>query len=475
MQYHCAGSGWFARNASLVTLNKVLGQPSAANVEKLFLAQISEVVTDGLNPPNHAAAEQLLEPLIGDVVQSESLGTFGAPSNPPAFLLAVKLNGTRAQSWRDSLNKALGKAGEKLATGGFERWRWNTGRVPEFWLASAGDWLFFGQSSEYLPLLAQYVDQVKQQGRPVPPLNSDWLEASVDLANMGSILPQTLLLLKPARIKLNVSGEGDNLRTRAQFVYPESIDWTPASWQIPKELVRSPLTSFTAAQDTGAFLKMNAAFSQFEANPLTNQFYAWGLRGLPFLTYMAWPARNSTNALEFDAPLAEKMFNSELKNLNGTELQWFPAQKALVLANLRVIGPVLEPLQSSGQDFLVLSLLSRSPPFNPAPSSLWSQLSGRTNLVYYDWESTGPRLRQWQILGRMLLLPSRVPTPHLMKFRTVAKLFEDLAQLTGNTVTEITRTAPNELEAVRTGPLGLTGIEMFLLADWLVGWSDHGG
>lgn len=62
-----------------------------------------------------------------------------------------------------------------------------------------------------------------------------------------------------------------------------------------------------------------------------------------------------------------------------------------------------------------------------------------------------------------------------MKFRTVAKLFEDLAQLTGNTVTEITRTAPNELEAVRTGPLGLTGIEMFLLADWLVGWSDHGG
>jgi hypothetical protein len=43
----------------------------------------------------------------------------------------------------------------------------------------------------------------------------------------------------------------------------------------------------------------------------------------------------------------------------------------------------------------------------------------------------------------------------------------ELAGLAGNTVTEITRTAPNELSVVRNGPVGFTGIELFLLSDWL--------
>ena len=39
--------------------------------------------------------------------------------------------------------------------------------------------------------------------------------------------------------------------------------------------------------------------------------------------------------------------------------------------------------------------------------------------------------------------------------------------LAGETVTEITRSAPNELSLVRHGPMGFTGIELFLLSDWL--------
>jgi hypothetical protein len=37
----------------------------------------------------------------------------------------------------------------------------------------------------------------------------------------------------------------------------------------------------------------------------------------------------------------------------------------------------------------------------------------------------------------------------------------------GNCGTEITLTAPNELTLVRNGPVGLTGFEMNLLAQWL--------
>jgi hypothetical protein len=43
----------------------------------------------------------------------------------------------------------------------------------------------------------------------------------------------------------------------------------------------------------------------------------------------------------------------------------------------------------------------------------------------------------------------------------------DLGPWIGKTTTEITRTAPNELSVVRNAPVGFTGIELFLLSDWL--------
>jgi hypothetical protein len=42
-----------------------------------------------------------------------------------------------------------------------------------------------------------------------------------------------------------------------------------------------------------------------------------------------------------------------------------------------------------------------------------------------------------------------------------------LAPLAGNTVTEITSVAPNELSVTRKAPVGLTAVELVLLADWL--------
>jgi hypothetical protein len=42
-----------------------------------------------------------------------------------------------------------------------------------------------------------------------------------------------------------------------------------------------------------------------------------------------------------------------------------------------------------------------------------------------------------------------------------------LEPLAGNTVTEITRVAPNELSVTRKAAIGLTALELVLLADWI--------
>ena len=468
-QYHCAGSARLTGNTNLSTLQKALALPSAVAVQKLALARISGMLADGLNFGTNASAASLIEPLLSDVLETESLGIFsGTATNSLNFVLALQLDAKRAQLWQDNLGKALGGAGEKFTSEEFNGWRWNRGAADSIWIVPARGWLVAGRGNEFLPLQVEYLQQVKRQGWPVPPLKDNWLEADVDCARLAAWLPDWSQLLKPARIKISVAGEKDNLRMTARMIYPEAISWKSGSWQMPTELAQGSIISFTAGQNVAAFLNLSPAFSQLDGDPLTNQFYAWALDQMPFLTYMAWPVLNATNVLEKLSIKASAAFSDELKQFNGTELHWLPEGRRLVLSNLRVILPSLEAVQDNAGEFLLLSLFPRSPANQPVPDELWKQINGRTNLVYYDWELTGPRFQQWRMLGRMLLSRSRVPTEHAMAARVIEeKWLGGLAPLVGNTVTEITRVAPNELSVVRSAPLGFTGIEMFLLSDWL--------
>jgi hypothetical protein len=157
-----------------------------------------------------------------------------------------------------------------------------------------------------------------------------------------------------------------------------------------------------------------------------------------------------------------------LKRFNDTELVWQANRRKLVLSNLRVVAPTLEAVPDKAGEFLLLGLFPRLPLNKPAPDELWKQIQGRTNLVYYDWELTGPRLQQWRLLGHMLLRWPRVQSDGMIDAMQIDdKWLGELGPLIDNTVTEITRAAPNELSVVRNSPVGFTGIEMFLLSGWL--------
>ena len=467
--YHCAGSAQLTGNTNLETLQKALALPSADAVQDLALARVSGLLAACFQCGTNASAASLIEPLLSDVLETESLGTFsGTATNTLNFVLALRLDSKRAQLWQDNFGKALGGAGEKLTAEEFNGWRWNRGAADSIWIVPARDWLLVGRGDDLLPVQAEYLRQVSRKGRPGPALTNNWLEADLDLARLAAWLPDWLRLLKPARIKLSVAGEKDNLRMTARMIYPEAMPWKSGSWQMPTGLAQGSIISFTAGQNVAAFLNLSPAFSRLDGDPLTNQFYAWALEQLPFLDYMAWPVVNATNALEKLSIKASDALSPELKQFNGTELLWLADQRKLVLSNLRVILPSLEAVQDKAGEFLLLSVFPRLPASKPAPDELWKQINGRTNLVYYDWELTGPRLQEWRILGSMLLTRWRAPTDDMMYARRVEdKWLGELATLEGNTVTEITRVAPNELSVVRSAPVGFTGIEMFLLSDWL--------
>ncbi len=468
-QFHCAGSARLTGNTNLVVLNKILALPSTAGFRNLVLQNISGLLANGLSLGTNAPTASLIEPLLSDVLKTESLGSFGgSASNPLGFVLALRLDAKGAQLWQDNLAKALGGPGVKFAAEEFNGWRWNRGASNSLWIVPARGWLLAGRGDEFLPLQVEYLEQVKRQGRPAPPLQTNWLEADVDWARFASWLPDWSHLLRSARIKITVTPKMEILHTAAQVIYPEAIAWKSDSWQIPTNLVRSPLTSFTAGQNIAAFLNPGPILSQVGRSLLTNQFCAWVKGQMPFQTYAAWPVADAANVLEKLSKEASAAFNADLKQFNGSELVWQADEKRLFMSNLGMVAPDLTVAQDRGRQYLLATMFPLSSKDPPAPDELLNQVNGHTNLVYYDWELTGPRLQEWRLLGRILLTRMGVKT-HEMK---AAKGIEErwlagLRPLVGNTVTEITNVAPNELSVVRNSPVGFTGIEIFLLSDWL--------
>ena len=147
--------------------------------------------------------------------------------------------------------------------------------------------------------------------------------------------------------------------------------------------------------------------------------------------------------------------------------------------------------ETNGQ-YLLVSFFPLIPRSKPAPDELLQQILGRTNLVYYDWEGTGQRLMQWQLLSGMLPSSSAngraAPSgrrstnnaPALTPTRSPLVIVENW--LTGftpmlvdhETITEITRTGPAELTVVRKSPFALTSVELVLLSHWISGTGSPG-
>lgn len=467
-RYHCAGGAALTGNTNLLTLQKALSLPGADAVKKMVLTKFPAALAD--NYHFGANASDLLRPLWQDVLESESLGSFGGDAGHPlSFVIAVRLDAGRQKLWRENLEKIFGGAGQKFAVEDFkgQRWVWNGPDL--FWMISAGNWALVGHGDGLLPVLADYLEGVRRHGQPSPVLQNHWLEADLDLPRMAGWSPDWLRFFKPGHINLAVTAGIDSLQTTAQVIYPETIAWESQARQIPKGLVPSSFNSFTTGQNILPFLNLDPKFSRLDGNPLTNQFYLWALGRMPFLTYGAWPSADPTNDLEKLSTEATNDFNLELHNFDGAELVWLTNQERLVLANFRVVLPAIDILQESNRNYLFMNFFQRVPGEQATPEPLWKQLESRTNLVYYDWEKTGPRLEDWQMLGRMFLFkqPRDRTDDALRALRVEEKWLVQVSSLPGEAVTEVTRVSPNELSVARKSPFGFTGIEIFLLSDWL--------
>ena len=443
----------------------------------------------------------VLRPLLDDLVLQESyLEVRHATNQPPECALAIRLNDQRAGLWAAKLD-------DYRKTRSPERRSQTMDRLQ---VMRAAQWTVVGLAArDPNGVVSDLVARIQSTGLPYssfehssptalqlssnPSLQSSspsthpgtnwWLEVELDPAGLwqaakdwrrdsatppvpsgskaGPHVPGGLPLLS-----LGVTGEGgENVRTVVRLKFREALGLELEPWNVPTNLLREPLVSFTALRGVRPWLQAWKGWSRFDIKPAPNQVFFWGQRGAPFLTCVAAPVPGASNAVWNLTRFLEQQGNPWLAaNSDGI---FVPATNftGTLWANLGFMVPFVESASTNGSEFIWggLTRVIR-PKAEPAPAELLGQLN-RTNLVAYEWELTETRAEQWIFNGQFLRMTMR--KAQLPAKSAAIAWFRNAAPKLGNCVSLITQTGPDELSFTRRSTMGLTGVELHLLADWL--------
>lgn len=490
LRYHFAGAAALAENTNFDRAKRILTFPPARHFQDLVLDRWAGIFSQALQFDAASNSPALLRPLLNDLLQAESVGSFGGRGKDRMdFVLAARLDAKSTEAWQKSLATALHGPGEPLTTEGFSGLRWNRPGHNAIWILRARDWVVAGRGEDLLPVREQYLQGIKQDNRPATVTKEGWLGAEVDWPLLATWTTLSNCPVKLARTSVEVTSDTRRLHATATVSYPEAVPWQSEAWRIPKEWVGGPLSSFTASQDLAAYLQPNSTLSRLSSNPLTNQLFCWAMRELPLLNYAAWPVTEATNTLRKLGTEGPAVLNPILEARDHTHLKWAPKSDQLTWLKLQLTSPTLEAVHDQSGDFLLAKLFPMEPKRVPVADKLWSQFEKSGNLVYYDWEITSMRLRQWRLLTELLpvyrppppaevarqqkaaqnakppVLPNQLQTPLAITDAWLAELTPALGL--DNTVTEVTRTSPTELTVVRNSQFLFTGLELVLLSHWL--------
>jgi hypothetical protein len=487
VQYYFSGAAALAADANFQQAKAILSTPAAKGFRNFVLDRLTGVYGKGLQLDPGPGTANALRPMLEDLLQAESAGSFGGrDTNRIGFVLAAKLDAKASASWEKNLETALHGKGEALTEEGFSGERWKRAGKTSLWLLRARDWTLAGLGDDLASVRAEYLRNIKKDNRPTP-LSDSWLSASVDWPMLATWAPLSSCPLKLARTTVEVTAAKGRMRAVAHVSYPQAVAWKAEPWHIPKGLVGGPLSSFTAARDLSPYLNSSDVLSRLSNNPLPGQIYCWALRAMAMESYAAWPVTDATNVLQKLGTEAPPVLNPILEARDHTHLNWSPQKNQLLWIGMPATDPILQAAHDASGDFLLAKVFPLPADVVPAPAQLFSQFEGRDDLIYYDWELTGLRLQQWRLLSELLPIfpsstyqdsgyfkqtkqagkPGNKPKP-LPNSLIVAESW--LASMTlppGNTVTEVTRTSPSELTVIRNSQFLFTGLEWVLLSHWL--------
>jgi hypothetical protein len=245
--------------------------------------------------------------------------------------------------------------------------------------------------------------------------------------------------------------------------YSDRLPIKLEQWQIPTNLIFEPLISFTCGQGIAPLWNEVKGFSALRLKNPPNQFAMWGLGTVHVQTFFTVPMPNATNVAKEIAPRLPELAKTYFPQ-GPANFVWISNRAEWIWGGLPMIAPHVHPERGPTAEFLFAGLFPMGPRTNPAPAELFAQVTGRTNLVYYDWELSKERAYHAKHSFQLLDI---VSGRQLSPSTSASQIWlTNLPPYLDNTITEVTLTSPKELSMVRKSDLGFTGFELAWLARW---------
>ena len=320
----------------------------------------------------------------------------------------------------------------------------------------AGEWTLLGLGQDTNDLLAEFAARIARDHEP--PATNFWLEADLDLPRLAPYI-STL-----NRLHFTAIGEAGNVLTSGTFNFSRPLDLPLLPWEIPTNFIHQPLVSFTAVRGLASCLAAMPAWQKLGLSPPPDQAYFWAPLGGLFQTYSAVPLPAADNQLRQLAGRLVQNANPWLATNGEGHFQWQTNPPCLVWKNALILAPFLKPIILNQQDHVLGGLV----PFvegdaNPPPAEILRVVLGATNLVYYQAEQTGFRIADGLYIIYFFRLIFHKPELPL----AAALWLRNLEPMLGDSTTVVTQTGVEQLAFTRKSTIGLTALELHLLADWL--------
>ena len=148
---------------------------------------------------------------------------------------------------------------------------------------------------------------------------------------------------------------------------------------------------------------------------------------------------------------------------NEFSVEWHTTGSVISLAPF--VSPFIKSISLPEGDFVFGGLVGEQIFSSRPRAEMLQQFLSRTNIVAYDWELTGPKIKSLLFVGqtfRLLLHKPQLPfdSPSLLWLKSMSSKL-------GNSGTVVVLSSPSQLSFTRVSGIGFTATELHLLADWL--------
>jgi len=414
----------------------------------------------------------LVRPLLDDLVQEEwCLDIEQVTNRPASWALAVRLSTPQAETWQAAAEKVATEIGRPAGLARGTNGAADYQPAPRrFHLSRIGDWtvVMLDPGAAENAAAKQLIARIQRDGNLFASRGTNyWLQCELNVPALAALAGVNFASLpepRPATLALTAVGEGINVRTRGQVEFQAPLTSVLEPWNMPTNLIGQPMSSFTAVRGFQPWLESSGLWSGLHAGPPPNQLFVWGMQGLAMETFFAAPLVDASNQVDKISSLVLQKGEPWFATNNSAKFVRSEAFNGLQWKGVPLLAPFLASFNTNGIDMALGGMAPYSDPKFPLPPELLRELD-QTNLLAYAWEVTPARIEQWIYISqffRMITRRSQLPGPSAsLRWLKVA------GPKLGGCISEISQTGSNRLSVIRKSTMGLSAVELHLMADWL--------